>query len=133
MTPDCRGIDAVIMIGAQTSYYKDWPKAHRFKLYLLWHVFMPLLTNIFGFFPGKKLRLMEDIPHGVVKQWNERKKNPSMMNQLREKNIELFYDSYNNKLLTLLIEDDFIGTRSAVNRVVELFIKADRYFEVVKP
>lgn len=133
MTPDCKSIEGVIMIGAQTSYYKDWPKKYRVKLYLLWHVFMPLLTEIFGFFPGKTLKMMEDIPKGVVKQWNERKRSPSMIKQLHEKNIELFYGTYSNRLLTLFIEDDFIGTSSAVDRVVELFSNADKYYEVVKP
>ena len=56
MTLDCQEIEAVIMIGAQTSYYKDWPKKHRVKLYLLWHMVMPFLTNLVGYFSWKKIK-----------------------------------------------------------------------------
>jgi predicted alpha/beta hydrolase len=132
MSENCSSIDGIINIGAQTSYYKDWDK-HKYKLYFLWHVIFPLITNIYGYFPGKKLKLLEDIPKGVIKQWNSRKKNPSMVNQLEKNGHKVFYNLFRGKLLTLAIEDDVIGTKKAIKRVYNLFTSADREIEFIKP
>jgi len=39
------------------------------RVRLLWWVMVPLLTPLFGYFPGKKLRMIGDLPRGVAWQW----------------------------------------------------------------
>lgn len=132
MSENCDLISGIITIGAQTSYYKDWGK-QKYKLYFLWHVIFPLVTSFYGYFPGKRLRLLEDIPKGVIRQWNSRKKNPSMVDQLEKEGYELFYNRFKGKLLTLAIEDDVIGTKKAIKRVYDLFVSADKEMEDISP
>ncbi len=132
MSEDCNSINGIINIGAQTSYYKDWGN-QKYKLYFLWHIVFPLVTNIYGYFPGKKLKLLEDIPKDVIKQWNSRKKNPDMVNQLEKQGHKLFYNQYKGKLLTLAIEDDVIGTKKALKRVYTLFTSANKEIKYIKP
>ncbi|MBJ6368001.1 alpha/beta hydrolase family protein [Snuella sedimenti] len=132
MSENCNSISGILNIGAQTSYYKDWSK-QKYKLYFLWHIVFPLVTNLYGYFPGKKLKLLEDIPKGVIKQWDSRKKNPDMVNQLEKQGHKLFYNQYKGKLLTLAIEDDVIGTKKALKRVYTLFTSANKEIENIKP
>lgn len=132
MSEKCALISGIVNIGAQTSYYKDWNE-QRVKMYLLWHVIFPLVTSIFGYFPGKRLNMLEDIPKGVVRQWDSRKKEPNMVKQLDEIGQNVFYDLFKGKLLTLAIEDDIIGTPIAIERVTKLFVNAQRKMELIKP
>ncbi len=125
-------ISGIINIGAQTAYYKDWDKS-KIKLFLLWHTFFPLITTLYGYFPGKQFNLLEDIPKGVIQQWHARKKTPDYMYQLHENGIEVYYDHYKGRLLTLAIEDDIIGTNRAISRVHQLFTAADKKVELIKP
>lgn len=36
---------------------------------LLWHVLVPLLCPLFGYFPGKRLGIVGDLPNGAIRQW----------------------------------------------------------------
>lgn len=132
MTPLASCIDGVINIGAQTAYFKDWGSNAR-RLYAMWHVLFPSLTRIIGYFPGKRLGLLEDIPKGVVEQWHARRKNPDMVAQLQENGIQVYYDRFKGKLLTLAIADDPIGTRPAIMRIHNIFTNADSVLETVHP
>jgi predicted alpha/beta hydrolase len=61
-----------VLVGTQTAYWRDWPAARRVPMALLWHGFMPLVTLAAGYFPGRALRLGEDLPRGVALQWAAR-------------------------------------------------------------
>ncbi|PRX53766.1 alpha/beta fold hydrolase [Flagellimonas meridianipacifica] len=132
MTPRSDLIDKAMTIGAQTAFYKDWGKG-RLKLYFLWHLVFPLVTDLVGYFPGKKLGLLEDVPKGVVQQWHARRKNPSMIKQLESKGINTYFAKYKRDLLTLAISDDPIGTEPALKRIHVLFENAHRTWETVRP
>nr|WP_298999948.1 alpha/beta fold hydrolase [uncultured Allomuricauda sp.] len=132
MTSKSNLINKALTIGAQTAFYKDWGKG-RLKLYVLWHLFFPAVTNLIGYFPGKKLRLLEDVPKGVVQQWHARRKNPSMVKQLESKGINTYFARYTGDLFTLAISDDPIGTEPALKRIHNLFENANRTWETIRP
>lgn len=132
MTSYASKIDGIINIGAQTAYFKDWGRSAR-RLYAMWHVLFPGLTKVIGYFPGKRLGLLEDIPKGVVDQWHARRKNPDMVAQLGENGIQVYYNQFKGKLLTLVIADDPIGTLPAILRIHDIFTNADKVLETVHP
>ncbi len=63
---DVRGL---VLVGAQTAYWRDWPWSQRWPMLALWHGLMPLATFAAGYFPGRALRLGEDLPRGIALQW----------------------------------------------------------------
>ena len=132
MTEHCKKISGIINIGAQTAYYKDWDKKQRRKIYFLWHGVLPLITKIVGYFPGKKLGMLEDVPKGVIDQWHQRRLQEDMKEQLEANGIQFFYDAYPNKLLTLGVEDDPIGTETAIRRIHDSFVQADKQLKVIQ-
>jgi predicted alpha/beta hydrolase len=67
--PDHRELAKVITIAAGSGYWRDNVAALRPKVWLLWYVLAPLITPVFGYFPGKRLRMIADLPAGVIRQW----------------------------------------------------------------
>jgi predicted alpha/beta hydrolase len=67
-------IDAerLVLVGAQTAYWRDWPRRQRWPMVAMWHGLMPAVTLATGYFPGRALRLGEDLPRGVALQWATR-------------------------------------------------------------
>ncbi len=59
----------LVMVGAQSAYWRDWPLPQRWPMVVMWHAVMPLITQAVGYFPGRALRLGEDLPKGVAMQW----------------------------------------------------------------
>jgi predicted alpha/beta hydrolase len=68
LTPSIRKVDALINVAAQSGYWALWPFPIKFVLFFNWY-FLQILTRLFGYFPGKKLGLMEDLPKGVAIEW----------------------------------------------------------------
>ncbi|MBA3448585.1 MAG: alpha/beta fold hydrolase [Pseudaminobacter sp.] len=65
-------IDRMLTVGAQYAYWPDYAPRRRTRLFLKWHVAMPLITALCGYFPGKRLGWLEDLPAGVANAWSFR-------------------------------------------------------------
>lgn len=66
--PDAGRVRAAVTVTAGSGYYKlndRMPLRVRF----LWFAAIPALTPLFGYFPGKALRIVGDLPRGVALQW----------------------------------------------------------------
>ena len=120
-------LSGVLTIGAQPAFYKDWkPFTQQIKLYFLWHLLFPFLNEVVGYMPGKSLKLIEDIPYQAMKDWNQRRKSPNISQQFKAAGCDLFFDSYKEKLLTIGIADDPIGTTDGIRRIHDLFQSAEK-------
>ena len=62
-------IRRVFTMGAQYAYWPDYAAGTKLRMVAKWHVAMPLITALFGYFPGKRLGRTEDTPKGVVRDW----------------------------------------------------------------
>ena len=62
----------LVLVGAQSAYWRDFPQPQRWPMALLWHGVMPAVTALVGYFPGRALRLGEDLPRGVALAWAAR-------------------------------------------------------------
>ena len=58
-----------ITVGTGSGYWKENSPELRRRVPLFWYVFVPLLTPLFGYFPGKRLNMVGDLPKGVIMQW----------------------------------------------------------------
>ncbi len=62
-------IDRAITVAAGTGTWWLNARPTRRVAWFLWYFLVPLLVPVFGYFPGKRLRIMCDLPKGVVMQW----------------------------------------------------------------
>jgi len=67
--PDHRALAKIITVAAGSGYWRDNTRGLRRKVLLMWYGAVPLLTPLFGYFPGKRLRMVGDLPAGVIRQW----------------------------------------------------------------
>jgi predicted alpha/beta hydrolase len=50
--------------------------ALRRKVWFFWYGAVPIATPLFGYFPGKRLGMVGDLPRGVIEQWRRWCLNP---------------------------------------------------------
>ena len=62
-------ITKVLTIAAGSGYWLDHAASLKWRVWWLWYVVAPLATRWFGYFPGKRLRKVGDLPRGVMEQW----------------------------------------------------------------
>src|SRR3546814_10982431 len=60
---------AVLTVGAQYAYWRDYASSARLRHIIKWHIAMPALTAMLGYFPGSQLGWLEDLPAGVAYEW----------------------------------------------------------------
>ena len=68
LAPGYQGIGCVLNVAAGVGDYRlntRMPLRVRF----LWYFLFPVLTPIFGYFPGRKVRMIGDLPRRVAWQW----------------------------------------------------------------
>jgi predicted alpha/beta hydrolase len=126
-------IDRMLMVSAHTGYWRDYSTRARPLMFLLWHVFMPAITQFVGYFPGRRLHLLEDLPKGVALEWAARRK-PDFWWHLRladgSPNLTLInslharFASINGTMLALRFTDDPFATSAATERILGLYKNA---------
>lgn len=62
-------ISVAVSVAAGSGYWRDWATPSRRKAPWMLHLASPLLTPLFGYFPGKALRMVGDLPGPVMRQW----------------------------------------------------------------
>jgi len=62
-------VDAIFTYGTGFGYWGAVAGAYRYFVAGMWYVGVPLLTQVFGYLPAKRLGLGEDLPAGVARDW----------------------------------------------------------------
>jgi predicted alpha/beta hydrolase len=67
--PDLSRVERVVTVASGSGYWldHDWPLL--LKVTWLWFVLVPLLLPLLGYFPGRRLRKVGDVPGGAMAQW----------------------------------------------------------------
>ena len=66
--PDAGRVKAALTVTAGSGYYR-LNERMPLRVRILWFAAIPALTPLFGYFPGKSLRIVGDLPRGVAWQW----------------------------------------------------------------
>jgi predicted alpha/beta hydrolase len=123
-------IDHMVLVGAHTGYWGDYAPAARPWMYLLWHAFMPAVTRLVGYFPGRRLHILEDLPRGVALEWAARRKPDFWWNVrgpdgrpdvARIDEVLGRFKAVRASVLALRFEDDPFATVAATERVLGLY------------
>ncbi|BCO29678.1 hypothetical protein MIZ03_4602 [Rhodoferax lithotrophicus] len=122
-------VSRVFTMGAQFAYWKDYAQRRRLPMLWRWHVVMPLLTAICGYFPGKRLGWLEDTPRGVVHDWTARhprfedayRKGHRVMTAEQRRRLVERFSQVKGETLALSVTDDDFGTVPAIHRLLAYF------------
>jgi predicted alpha/beta hydrolase len=62
-------IAKAVIIASGSGYWLDNPLALRWRVWWLWYLLVPVFVRLFGYFPGKRLGLVGDVPRAAMEQW----------------------------------------------------------------
>lgn len=67
--PNRERIAKAITVATGSGYWLENAPALKRRAWWLWFFVAPVVTALFGYFPGAKLRKVGDLPKGVIQQW----------------------------------------------------------------
>jgi predicted alpha/beta hydrolase len=116
-------VDALVMIGSQTPFWKNYKGFWmQVKLFIFWFVTIPFFTRIAGYFPASKLGLFEDLPKDVAKQWARWARSENyIFGEFPE--MENKFSSLNRPALMISFSDDDLAPREAVIDLIQRYGK----------
>ena len=124
VTPGNEAVRASLHIAAGSGYYK-FNDRKPLLVRTLWFVYMPLFTPLFGYFPGKRLRAVGDLPRGVTWQWRrwclQRDYLLSESDEWRAR-----YARFAAPILSYSFEDDDLNTKPGIDYLHSSYPNVER-------
>lgn len=127
-------VDQLLTVGAQYAWWGDYARHRRAALFGKWHVVMPLLTAALGYFPGKRVGWLEDLPAGVANAWSFG--GPRFESRWRRGDgpeLRARIAAFPSPILAVAMSDDELGTPQAIRRTLDYYEGAPRTTVLLRP
>lgn len=106
-------LDKIVLVAAQSGYWKYWKGIERIKMWMNWYILFPFLVLIFGYLKSKKISGMENLPKNVANQWKNWGKHREYI--FSDKSIsETYYETIETNLTAYSIDKDDFAPKEAV-------------------
>jgi predicted alpha/beta hydrolase len=106
MVPNRDRVASVVTIGVGTGYWLRNAARARAYVWWLWFVAAPLAMKLYGYFPGKRLKKVGDLPLGVMQQWRRACLNRDYLIGVGGEKMRNDYAAVRTPILSLSFTDD---------------------------
>ena len=111
--PNRRRIARIVTVATGSGYWRENTAALRRTSWWLWFVAAPLTLRLFGYFPGRRLRKVGDLPRGVMEQWRRWCLNPEYAVGAEGEDARRLYAEVDTPIVSLSFTDDeFMSLRN---------------------
>jgi predicted alpha/beta hydrolase len=126
-------VHGLVSVAAGSGYWRDnAPQLKRIVPYF-WHVLVPLATALFGYFPGRRIGKVGDLPKGVILQWRRWCLHPRYHVGAEGEPVKRQFEAVRFPVVALSITDDELMTERGTHVLVECYANAPRRVERIAP
>lgn len=123
LAPSSLRADKIILVAAQSGYWKFWKGVSRLRVWVYWYLLVPVLTKGFVFFPSRKFSRMQNLPGNVAEEWAKWCRSSNYLFDGISAD-DLYFDRITCELTSISIEDDFFAPKKSVEWMTERFSRA---------
>ncbi|MFT3674802.1 MAG: alpha/beta fold hydrolase [Chitinophagaceae bacterium] len=110
----------IILVSAQSGYWRFWKGAGRMRMWVNWYLLVPVLTRLFGYLPAKRISRMENLPKNVALEWARWCRSSGYLCAPLLRN-DLYFDRIKGKLTSISVSDDLLAPVKSVEWLTEQF------------
>ncbi|WP_298284253.1 alpha/beta fold hydrolase [Acidocella sp.] len=134
LAANAAALTRLLTVGAQYAFWPDYAAQKRLGLLAKWHLAMPALTALYGYFPGKKLGWLEDLPKGVAYEWSFRGALMERTHPPHERpEILRRFSTVTAPILAVTLSDDEFATLPAIRRTLAYYTSARKQAVMLHP
>ncbi len=115
-------VQGMVLVAAQSGYWRYWPWHTRHGIAALWHV-MPLIARMLGYLPGR-LGIGEDLPLGVATEWAKWGRHRQYLFGFAHELELQHYRKLATPILAYSFWDDFFAPKPAVEALLQAYSSA---------
>ncbi len=124
--------DRVLTVAAGNGYWRLNAKAVRSRAPLLWWVLAPIGIALAGYFPGKRLKVIDDVPAAAMWQWRKWCLHPDYL-ACEGPEMVARYASVSTPIRAIVMDDDELLSPAGVRDLYRLYSTAPVTFESPAP
>jgi len=106
LVPNRQRVAKAVTVATGSGYWRETVPALRPKAFWLFHVVTPLALALCGYFPGKTLRKIGDLPKGVMAQWRAWCLNRDYSYGAESDEVRAQYAAVRTPIVSLSFSDD---------------------------
>ncbi len=126
-------IAGLVSVAAGRGYWRDnAPQLKRIVLWF-WHVAVPVATWLCGYFPGRRIGKVGNLPRGVILQWRRWCLNPRYHVGAEGAPVAEKFAQARFPIVALSITDDELMTERGTRVLVDCYENAPRRIERIAP
>jgi predicted alpha/beta hydrolase len=133
LIPNRDRIDRVITIATGTGYWLENTWRTKSMVWWLWFFLVPLALRTAGYFPGKRLRKVGDLPFGVMQQWRRWCLNREYVVGAEGDAVRADYASVRTPMLSLSFTDDEMMSAKGIKSLHGLYANAPVEYRRIAP
>lgn len=126
-------VGGLLSVAAGSGYWRENAPQLKRVVPWFWFVLVPLATRLCGYFPGRSLRKVGDLPAGVVLQWRRWCLNPRYSVGAEGEPARRAYARARFPVLALSISDDELMTLQGTLSLVNLYENAPHEVRRIAP
>lgn len=133
LVPGHERIAKIITIATGSGYWRENSEPLRRKAWLLWWMIAPALTPLFGYFPGRKLGVVGDLPRGVIEQWRRWCLHPEYCVGVEGEAVRARFAQVTAPLTSISFTDDEMMSAANTESLHSFYANASRSMRRLSP
>jgi predicted alpha/beta hydrolase len=133
LVPNRSRIAKAVTVATGSGYWLENVPSLRLKVWWLWFVIVPLALPLFGYFPGRALRKVGDLPKGVMQQWRRWCLNREYAVGAEGEAIRAQYASVRTPIVSLSFADDEMMSAANTESIHGFYAAAPRTMKRIAP
>ncbi len=117
-------VDGLFSIAAGSGYWRENAPQLRRRVLFFWHVMVPLATRVCGYFPGRRLGMVGNLPAGVIHQWRRWCMHPRYSAGAEGAEVAQRYARARFPVLAWSFSDDELMTLRGTHSLIKLYSAA---------
>lgn len=133
LIPNRERIDRVITVATGSGYWLEnaWPT--KSMVWWLWFFVVPIALRVAGYFPGKRLRKVGNLPGGVMAQWRRWCLSREYVVGAEGEQVRKAYASVRMPMLSLSFTDDEMMSARGIRSLHGLYTNAPVEYRRIAP
>jgi predicted alpha/beta hydrolase len=133
LVPNRGSIAKAITVATGSGYWLENVPSLRLKVWWLWFFVVPVALRLCGYFPGKALRKVGDLPHGVMSQWRRWCLDREYAVGAEGEAVRAQYASVRTPIVSLSFADDEMMSLANTESIHGFYSAAPRKMQRIAP
>lgn len=125
MTSNINQVSNAITVACGSGYWRQNSPPTKRVVWLVWYILTPTLVPLMGYFPGKKLNIVGNLPGRVMKQWRRWALNKDYAVGAEGKVMQAQFDNVTVPITSLSFSDDEMMSKENIDSLHRFYRGSD--------